>query len=179
VRGGADTAVTLLHLAGVLLHVLHELFQVLGRKVLAGDHDRGCMRGESDWREITFGIVLDAWREHRRGDVRAHAACEQGIAVRRRRCDARAADRAAGAADILDHHLLAERFRHAFRDDARDHVARSAGREGHHDRDRPGGVGLRKSRRKLGSGQARHHQRRRDRCRGPHGKCRHHSTTHH
>ena len=40
--------------------------------------------------------------------MRAHAAREQGVAVGRRRCDACAADGAAGAADILDYHLLSQ-----------------------------------------------------------------------
>jgi hypothetical protein len=69
----------------------------------------GGMRSEADRLEVARGVVFQIRREHRRGDMRSHAARQQGIAVQRRRCDARASERAAGAADILDHHLVAKR----------------------------------------------------------------------
>ena len=48
--------------------------------------------------------------------------------------------RAAGAADILDHHGLAEHLAHVLGHDARDDIARAAGREGDDDGDRVGGI---------------------------------------
>ena len=52
--------------------------------------------------------------------------------------------RAAGAADVLDHQRLAERLAHLLGDDARDHVARAAGRERHDHGDGAVGIVLRR-----------------------------------
>src|SRR5450759_60623 len=48
---------------------------------------------------------------------------------------------AAGAADVFDHDRLAQRFRHAVLDDARDRVGHATGRERHHHDDGAIGVG--------------------------------------
>ena len=48
--------------------------------------------------------------------------------------------RAAGAADVLDHQLLAERARHVLAEDAGDDVGRPAGRERHDHGDRLVGI---------------------------------------
>jgi hypothetical protein len=92
------------------------------------------MRSEADRLEVARGVVFQIRREHRRGDMRSHAARQQGIAVQRRRCDARASERAAGAADILDRHLVAKRPAHMVGHDPRHHVTWAAGGEGHHHR---------------------------------------------
>ncbi len=154
VRGGADAAMRLLHLVAVLLQIGHELRHRLGGKIIArGDHRRG-VRGEADRLEVLRGIVFEIRREHRRGHVRSHAAGEQGVAVRRCGGDARAAERAAGAADILDHQLVAERPAHMVGDDARHHVARPAGRERHHHGDGARRIALCRSRYRRGRQEA-------------------------
>ena len=68
--------------------------------------------------------------------MRSHAAGEQRVAIGRRCGDARASERAARAADVLDDQLLAERCSHLLGHDARDHVARASGGERHHHGDR-------------------------------------------
>ena len=67
------------------------------------------------------------------------------VAVGRGAREAADADRAAGAADILDNHRLAERSAHLVGHDARGDVGRSARRERHDQRDRARGkiVGMR------------------------------------
>jgi hypothetical protein len=72
---------------------------------------------------------------------------QQGIAVRLRLGRARGAEGAAGAADILDDHLLTERLGHGFGDQPRDRVGRPAGRERHDDGDRIVRIVLRQNRR--------------------------------
>ena len=70
-----------------------------------------------------------------------------GVAVGRRAREPADADRAAGAADILDNHRLAERRAHFVGHDPRGDVGRSARRERHDQRDRTRGkiVGVRGS----------------------------------
>jgi hypothetical protein len=75
--------------------------------------------------------------------MRAHAAGKERVAVGRGGRDPAAADHAARAADILNDQRLPERLAHLLGDDARDHVARPAGRERHDDVDGAGGVVLR------------------------------------
>ena len=142
-RRGANAAMRLFHALAVVLQIGYEFRQVLGRKILSCDDHGRRVRGEADRNEIALGIVFQVRREHRGGDVGAHAAREQGVAVRRRGRHARAPDRAAGAADILDDHGLAEDFPHLLGHDARDDVARPAGRKRHHHRDGPRWVTLR------------------------------------
>ena len=120
-----------------------ELAQVLGGEILPRDDDGRRMGGEADRLEVALGIVFHVGREHGSGDVGSHAAGEQRVAVGMRRCHPRASDRAAGAADILDHHGLSEDLAHLLGHDAGDDVARAAGREGHHHRDGPRRIALR------------------------------------
>ena len=74
-----------------------------GGKILTGDDHRRRMSRETDRLEVPQQVVFHVRRQHRRRDMRAHAAGEQGVAVRRGARDAGRADRATGAADILDH----------------------------------------------------------------------------
>ena len=75
--------------------------------------------------------------------MRAHASCEQRVAVRLRGRHARAADRTAGTADILDDHGLLEDFPHLLGDDARHDIARATSGKGHHNRDGSRRIALR------------------------------------
>ena len=69
--------------------------------------------------------------------MRAHAAGQERVAVRRRRRHPAASERAAGAADILYYQVLAKNLAHLLGHDAGHHITRTAGGERHHDRDRP------------------------------------------
>src|SRR3954469_13172026 len=133
----------LLDAVAVLFQVVDEFAQVLGGKIFLRDNDGGRMGGEADRLEVALGIILYVGREHGSGDMGSHAAREQRVAVGMRRSYARASDRAAGTADILDHHGLAEDLPHLLRYDAGDDIARTAGREGYDHVDRPGRVALR------------------------------------
>ena len=75
--------------------------------------------------------------------MRAELAEIEGVAVGRRAHHAADADAAAGAADVLDDHRLAERLPQPIVQDARDGVGRAAGRERHDHGDRPRRIGLR------------------------------------
>ena len=116
----------LLHGFAVRLHIGDEFLEVLGREILARYHRDRRIGDKPDRLEILDRIVADVRRQHRGGDMRAHAGGEQRIAVGRRRGDARGAERAASAADILDDDRLIELAAHAVGDDARHNVARSA-----------------------------------------------------
>ena len=144
VRRRTEAAMRLLHALAVLLQVGDEFAQILGRKVLSCDNDGRRMGGEADRLEIPLRVVFQVRREHRRRDMRSHAARQQGVAVCRRRRDAGAAQCAAGAADILDHQRLAQRLGHGFGHDARDDIARAAGRERYHHGDLPRRIALRR-----------------------------------
>ena len=126
---------SLLHAVAVRFQIVHEFPQILGREIFLRDDHSGRVGGQADRLEIALGIVSHTRRENRRRDVRSHTAGEQRIAVGLRRCYARAADSTAGAANVLDHHGLAEDLPHLVGDDARHDVARAPGGEGHHHRD--------------------------------------------
>ena len=130
-----------------------ELLQALRREVLAGDDDRRRMGGDADRREGCNGIVLEVGREHRGGHMGAHGGGEQGVAVGRGGGGARAAHRAAGAGDVLDHHRLLEEPCHLVGDDACNHVAGPAGGKRNDHRDRPRGIVLRARLHSAASGQ--------------------------
>jgi hypothetical protein len=114
-----------------------ELAQIVGGKIRTGDENGGRERDQADRREVAHGIVGRVFVE--RLILRQHAggAEQERVAVRGRACDPRRAGDAAGAGNILDHHLHAEALAHARRDDARDHVGRAAGRVRHDHTDRP------------------------------------------
>ena len=87
----------------------------------------------------------------------AEIAHHHGVAVGRRLGDAGRADGAAGAGDVLDDDLGAERRAHLLGEDAREHVGRPAGGERHDHRDR--------TRRDKAAGPARREPRARRRAR--------------
>ena len=126
------------HLVAVGLHVVEEALQVVGREVLLGHDDDRRSGGKADGREVLGRIVFQVRVEGGRGAVGAHMAHHDGVAVRLRLRGAGDARGAAGAGDVLDHDLLAERAGHVVAYDAGDHVCRAAGREGHDHGDRTG-----------------------------------------
>ena len=92
---------------------------------------------EADRREVRHRIVERPLVERLVDAVAAEIADHDLIAVRRRARDAERAGHAARAADVLDHHLLAEDFAHALRHGAAVAVDRAAGGIRHHQRERP------------------------------------------
>src|SRR5262249_48945513 len=73
----------------------------------------------------------------------SHAPSQQRIAIRPRGGDTCASQRTAGAADVLNDHLLAYRSPHTLRHHTRDDIARTAGWEWDNHRNRSNWIALR------------------------------------
>ena len=127
-RAGARRAER--HLSLILLGIFDEVLQRVGGKILARDEDQRHLGDEGRGREIAGGVVGRLLVERLVLGVGADGAEHEGGAVGRRPRDALRAGHAAGAADILDHHLLAEDLAHALGHDAPEHVGGTARREG-------------------------------------------------
>ena len=67
---------------------------------------------------------------------------QQRVAIGRRPCDRRRSDLIVGAALVLDHNRLPPFLGQPLRHGTRDHVGRSARRQGYDDGDRLGRIGL-------------------------------------
>ena len=106
-----------------------------GKSLRTSKHG-GILDKRRDRRELGQGVVHRLLAEDLAVDVRAAVAVQERVAVGRRLRDAVAAHHAAGAADVLDDHLLPEIFRQPRRHDARGGVDRTAGGERHHQRHR-------------------------------------------
>jgi hypothetical protein len=91
--------------------------------------------------ETLFGVEIEVWIKRHAGRQR-HLVDQDRIAVGIAARRLVGGDHAAGAADVLDHDRLAERFLHRVLDDARDGVGGAAGRERHQQRDGVIGIGL-------------------------------------
>src|SRR6516164_4598483 len=119
----------------------------------------------SDRDEILFSVE-PGLRIQRHGYCHCRIVQQHRVAVGRGAGGAGGADRAAGAADVLDDDLLAERFRHAVLHDARDRIGRAAGRKRRHQRNRMARIGLRRAR--LSCQDRRSEDQRRERAREHH-----------
>jgi hypothetical protein len=128
-RGRARAGGTERHLVLVRLGIGDEFAEIFRRQVLLHGEDdrhlgdqrnRGEVRGRIVLRPLVHGLVLG---------MRADRAEDHGVAVGLGLRDARGTRHAAGAADILDDHLLAENFAHPLRHHAAKNVGRSAGGE--------------------------------------------------
>jgi hypothetical protein len=127
-----------------------ELGQCLGRHVIAGDHeDIGQFPGQGRRNHVTFRIIGHLAVEKLVDRKMADGRGTDGVAVWRAGSDRGDADIAAGARSVFDHEGLAEYFLQPLRQDAREHVGRTAGRIGHDDLHRavgPGGLAARAGR---------------------------------
>ena len=85
-------------------------------------------------REVVGDLEGELAVERGRGG-HADVVQEQGVAVGRRARDPAGPDGAAGAADVLHHHLLAQRLRHPLGHQAGDRIGGPTGGERHHDGD--------------------------------------------
>ena len=120
-------------LAGVRLHPGDEVLEVVRRQPFLGDHQLRIDGQETDRVEILLQVVVQFVDDA--ADMSVPLPDVDGVAVRLRACDTPDCNAAAGAADVLDHHRLAEMRAHAVGHDARNRVGRSAGRERHDQRD--------------------------------------------
>ena len=139
----ADAGMRLVELALIRLHIGDEFLEVVGRKLLLGGDDQRKRGHHADRLEIDIGLVGEIRIERDRGGMRAHLAHQDGVAVGIGAHRAGRADGAAGAGDVLDDDLLAQRVRHVIADDAGGDVGRASGRERHDQRDRARGIVLR------------------------------------
>ena len=82
----------------------------------------------------------------RRNDGVRHVGEQERVAVRRGFGSELDAEAAAGAGTVVDHDLLAERFRQPLTDEAREHIRAAAGRIRHDQRDGVIGIGFSRER---------------------------------
>ena len=124
-------------------HVGHELGEVLGRQVLLDDEHHGIGAAEADRIEVLQAVVGQRFVERDVDRQRAHVGEQQRVAVRRGLGGLVDTDRAAGAADIFDDELVAERLAHALPQHAGQRIGRAARGERHDHGDGLAGIGLR------------------------------------
>jgi hypothetical protein len=130
-RRPADTRGAELHLVLVGLHVGDQLFQIARRQAVAPHQHGRHLDGEHDRDEIGNGIVGRLFEQRLVLRERIHGSDDERVAVGSGAGRARGADRAAGAADVLDDDLLAEQLGHARGQQAADDVDAVARPERH------------------------------------------------
>ena len=138
----AHTGAAIGHVRLVLLGIGDELLEVRHRQTCLGDQQQRRRPGEADRLEAGQRVVGQLLEQGGVGDVRADRAEPDRVAVGRGVRELGQSDRAAGAADVLDHHGLLEVRRHALRHRAGQRVAGTAGRERHDQGERLGGKAL-------------------------------------
>jgi hypothetical protein len=105
------------------------------------DHqDIGLRPDQADRREVGLGVEIDLLVERRVGGEDGVVAGEQRVAVGRRVGHGLGRDVAAGARPVVDDDRLPQDLLKLAAEDAGEHVARPARREGDHQHDRPGRV---------------------------------------
>ncbi len=144
-RDRADAGMRRIDLVDIGLHVSDEFLEVLGRQILLRqDQDRRPGQ-QRDRLEILFRMIGKVRIERHRRRMGAHMPRDQRVAVIGGARGTGGGGGAAGADHVLDDDALAQRLRHVRRDDARDDVGRTAGRERHDH-----GDGARRVGRRLG-----------------------------
>ena len=147
-NAAADAGRGIGELARIGLGVGDQLLDVFRRHRRMHHQHQRAGADQADRLEILARVVADIAVERRIDRQRPGAAEHQRVAVRRGLGDRARRDRAARAAAVLDHDLLAEHRAHLVGGDTRHDVVAAAGRVGHHQRDRPVGVvALRRGRR--------------------------------
>src|SRR5262245_48499178 len=129
--------------AGMTLHQLDKFLERLGGKAGIDRNDVGRGGDQRDRRKV-FDRVMRDFRIDARIDHEARAHHEDRVAVGRRACHCGHAGVTAGAWNVFGVNLLPPDLRQFLRDDARDHVGRTAGPKGHDQSDRPCGISLRR-----------------------------------
>ena len=136
-RRRPDPSGAAVELVLVLLGVGDELGRGLHRQVLPHQQDLRHVAHEADRLEVVHRVVGQLLVEADIGGERAGVADEERVAVGLGPCGTARADRATGARDVLDQHLLAKLLRQALGHDACQAIRRPAGREGHDGGDGP------------------------------------------
>ena len=151
-------------LAGIGARQLDQFRHRLGRNARPHDQEVGQRPQHGDRGEVLGRIVRQLGVERGRDGVAGDAVEADRVAVGRRMGDRVGADIAARAALVLDDELLAGELAQLLAGDAREHVGRTAGREGvdvAHRLVRPvvGGAGDARGQHRRGEGAAGEHQR--------------------
>ena len=152
-RGRAIAGRGEIELAGLRLGERDQLLQRFRRHVRIDHQDIGLRADQRDRHEILLRAVGELFVQALVGGEDAVVAHQQRVAVGRRMGDRIGRDIAAGAGPVLDDERHAEQLLHLLADDAGEHVARAAGRERHHQRDRPARIVGRARRRGPSQGQ--------------------------
>ena len=122
-------------LARIGLHPGDEVLQVVGGEVFLRDHQLRIVRNEPDRLEVFLQVVVELVDDA--ADMGVPLAYVDRVAIRRGARDAPDRDAAAGPADVFDDDGLPERRPHAFGQDARGDVGRTARRKRNDERDLP------------------------------------------
>ena len=128
VSGGASPGRTELHGRMVLLRIGDELLQVRNRQILARDQHHRLLGNQHDGSKIGHKVVERILVE-RLIDGIGSAAEHELIAVRRRLRHPGRPHHSAGAADVLDHNLLAQDLGEARGKDPPEHIRAPTGRK--------------------------------------------------
>jgi hypothetical protein len=109
-----------------------------------GDQHHRHGSNQADGREIlarvVTGVGIETWIDRHRAGVTEQERVAVGLGLG----DRPGAERAAGAAAVVDHDVLLERDRKLFRNDASDRIDAAARRERHDKRDGPRRPALRR-----------------------------------
>ncbi len=132
VGGRADAGVGVGCRHALLLRPGEQLRDGARRQAGLADDRHRHIGDAADRIEVVDHVVPQVVVERGRGGV-GDVPDRQRVAVGRGLRDPGHADGAAGAAQILDQHLLAQSAAHRFPDEAGDRVRRAAGSRGHHD----------------------------------------------
>ena len=135
VAEAANARRTVIELAGVLSRVLDELSHVLRRHGRVDRHRVGHGGDLADEAEVLERVVAQIGAHDRVHYVRRDGGDAEGVTVGRGIGDRLGADRAAGAAAVVDDERLPKLASHALGGDAADDVGRAAGRERDDQRD--------------------------------------------
>ena len=138
-RAGARPGIGQGELVLLLAQVGDQLLRVAGRQVGAGDHGHRHVGDPADRGEGGGRVVGQLAVERAAGGL-ADMVHQDGVAVGVGLGDAGGAQGTAGAADILDDHLLAQGLGHRLGDQAADRVGGAAGGERDDHGDRPLGI---------------------------------------
>jgi hypothetical protein len=134
---GPDPGRAVLHVLLIGFAIGDELLQILDRQILARDQQDRLLTDQRDGREVGHRIVermLVVRLAMREGPgATEHELVSVGRSLR----DAAGTGHAAGAADILDDHLLPKSLRQSRREYAADRIGRAAGGERNNHGHRP------------------------------------------
>jgi hypothetical protein len=143
-RGRTDAGIRIRSLLFILRDILEHALEVFRFEVRARNQRHRCVGDEADRLEVGFHVIGELAVERRRGR-HADVVQKNRVAIRGPFRDLSRGAGAAGAGEVFDDDLLAERLAHRFSDQTADRVGRATGRERDDHRNITGGVVLRRS----------------------------------